>query len=98
MHLMWCTSSDRYLTQINELLMSLKSHSRKLTLIIQNEMLNQKRLSCSVAGNCFAQFKNEMINVHSKPNYIHDNAGEYETFSFWILNFDQCYLLDKCGI
>ena len=41
MHLMGCTSSDRYLTQINELLMSLKSHSRKLTVIIQNEMLRR---------------------------------------------------------
>ena len=40
-----------------------------------------------------------MINTHSKPNYNkHDNASEYETFLFWILNFEQCYFLDKYSI
>ena len=42
MHVMWYTSSDRYL--INELLMSLKSQSRKPSVIIQNEMVNQKEI------------------------------------------------------
>ena len=39
-----------------------------------------------------------MINANSKPNYMHDNAGEYGNFLFSILNFEQSYLLDRCGI
>ena len=39
-----------------------------------------------------------MINAHSKPNYIYDNASYCETFLFWILNVEQCYLLKECGI
>ena len=41
---MWYTSSDWYLTLINELLMSLRSQSRKPSVIIQNETVNQKEI------------------------------------------------------
>ena len=44
MHVMWYTSSDWYLTLINELLMSLRSQSRKPSVIIPNEMVNQKEI------------------------------------------------------
>ena len=40
-----------------------------------------------------------MINAHSKPNHMQNNAGQYETFSFWFsVDFEQCHLLDKYGI
>ena len=75
--------------------MSLGNQSRKLTVVIQNKIINQKQLSCSVVREMFCTMLNEMIHERSKPNYIDHNAGEYETFSFWILSFEQCYLLDN---
>ena len=78
--------------------MSLGNQSRKLTVVIQNKIINQKQLSYSVVSEMFCTMLNEMIYEHSIPKYMHDNVGEYETFSFWILSFEQCYLLDKCGI
>ena len=78
--------------------MYLRSQSRKRTVIIQNEMAHEKQLPCSVARKMFCTMHKWMTNAHSKPNYLHNNPSEYETFSFWILNFGHCYLLDKWGI
>ena len=75
--------------------MSLRSQSRKLTVIIQNDVINKSNCHVVLSGKCFALCTNEMINAHSKPDKIHNNTGEYETFSFWILNFVQCAAFDQ---
>ena len=78
--------------------MSLRSQSGKRTVIIQTKWSTKSNCGLVLSGKCFALCTNEMINAHSKTNRIQNDAGQYETFSFWFFDFEQCHLLDKCGI
>ena len=78
--------------------MSLRSQSGKRTVIIQTKWSTKSNCGVLLSEKCFALCTNEMINAHSKTNRIQNDAGQYETFSFWFFDFEQCHLLDKCGI